>query len=180
MAPHICSSSFAQIRWGQMCRGQMIYIAHTYEQDFFKSHSEDCRWCRIISLVLIMTMTIDHVDSLYCLRNNCDVNFRQPVHMVRMLNSFCVSHGRFLSGCMSQYPTTSEKLNPTTRNLKSYDSIIAKHKTRKKASEINTRRGVLDCMCCCDGQLYHISWEQQSSWTFNWTFNLAPYKATPL
>ena len=124
-----------------------------------------------------MTMTIDHVDSLYCLRNNCDVNFRQPVHMVRMLNSFCVSHGRFLSGCMSQYPTTSEKLNPRTRNLKSYDSIIAKHKTRKKASEINTRRGVLDCMCCCDGQLYHISWEQQSSWTFNWTFNLAPYKS---
>ena len=131
-------------------------------------------WCRLWQwpLTMLIPSIVWEIIVMWTLGNQCI--------WCACLTAFCVCHGRFLSGCMSQYPTTSEKLNPTTRNLKSYDSIIAKHKTRKKASEINTRRGVLDCMCCCDGQLYHISWEQQSSWTFNWTFNLAPYKATPL
>ena len=64
-------------------------------------------------------------------------NFRQAVHMARACKTnFCVSHGRFLSGCMSQYPTTAENSNPRTRNQKSYDSIIRKHKIITKAHKL--------------------------------------------
>ena len=54
------------------------YYASKYEQDFFGKPTK---------------IVVDHVtdsddkdvDSIYCPRNNCDVNFRQPaVHMARM------------------------------------------------------------------------------------------------